>query len=118
MEAEVLRHHPAVLEDQHYLEQRPIGMAYEKARGYELIFRNAGLKDVEVSTHAMTFVSTNEEEWWRQMKQVGWDEILDNLEDDTVRKLREAIFKDLQLYRQAGGICFKKSVFYICGTKR
>jgi SAM-dependent methyltransferase len=117
MEEEILRHYPAILEDHDYLEQRPIGMAYEKALGYELIFRNAGFKDIEISSHAMTFVSTDEEEWWRQMRQLGWYSIMDKIEDDVLQKLKDAIFADLQAYKQADGIYFKKSVFHICGSR-
>ena len=117
MEEAVLRHHPAILEDHDYLEHRPIGMSYEKVQGYEIFLRNAGFRDIEISTHSMTFISTDEEEWWRQMRQVGWYNLLDKIEDNKLRELKDAIFNDLQTYKKTDGIHFKKSVFYICGRK-
>ena len=62
MEEKILQYYPAILKDSEYLERRPIGMAYEKAQGYESIFRSAGFKDIEISTHSMTFISSDEEE--------------------------------------------------------
>lgn len=117
MEEAILRHHPAILEDREYIERRPIGMSYEKAQGYELIFQSAGFKEIKVFTHSMTFVSTDEEEWWRQMREVGWDTLLKKIEDRMLQRLKELIFKDLQVYKKADGICFQKSAFYICGRK-
>jgi SAM-dependent methyltransferase len=117
MENAVLRYHPTILEDHDYLEQRPIGMSYEKVQGYELIFRKAGFRDIKISSHAMTFVSTNEEEWWMQMRQLGWSSFVDKIEDNKLRKLKDAIFNDLQTYKKIDGIHFRKAVFYICGRK-
>lgn len=117
MENEVLRHYPAMLENPDYLAERPVGMSYEKAEGYELIFRNAGFKDIEITSHSMTFVSTDEEEWWRQMRGLGWEDILDKIEESTQQRLKEAIFNDLQRFRRSEGICFNKSVFLITGHK-
>lgn len=117
MEDAILRHHPAILEDREYIQRRPIGMAYEKAQGYELIFRSAGFKEIEIFTYSMTFVSTDEEEWWRQMRQVGWDTLLEKIEDRVLQKLKDVIFDELQTYKKAEGICFRKSAFYVCGRK-
>ena len=120
MEEAVLRHYPAILQDREYLERRPIGMAYEKAAGYEIILRAAGFKDLEVSRESMTFVSTDEEEWWRQMEQVGWDSLIRKIESggaDRLQRVKEAIFADLASYRQEDGIHFDKVVFFVCGTK-
>ncbi len=117
MEEAILRHHPAILEDREYIERRPIGMAYEKAEGYELIFRNAGFKEIKVFTHSMTFVSTDEEEWWRQINRLGWDTLLEKIEDRKLQRLKELIFEDLQAFKKADGICFQKSAFYVCARK-
>ena len=120
MEEAIIRHYPAILEDRDYLEQRPIGMAYEKAAGYEIIFRTAGFREIEVFREAMTFVSTDEEEWWRQMLHIGWDSFLKKGENngaDEVKRIKEAIFEDLQPYKKADGIRFDKVVFYIRGVK-
>ena len=117
MEEAILQHYPAILEDREYINRRPIGMAYEKAQGYELIFRNAGFKEIELSTHSMTFVSTDEEEWWRQMRNLGWDTLLEKIEDRKLQRLKELIFKDLQAFKKTDGIYFQKSAFYICARK-
>jgi ubiquinone/menaquinone biosynthesis C-methylase UbiE len=120
MEEAIIRHYPAILEDREYLERRPIGMAYEKAEGYEIILRAAGFRDLEVSRESMTFVSTDEEEWWRQMEQVGWDSLIRRIESsgaDRLQRVKEAILTDLASYQQEDGIHFDKVVFFVCGTK-
>jgi ubiquinone/menaquinone biosynthesis C-methylase UbiE len=117
MEDAILRYHPAILEDREYIQHRPIGMSYEKAQGYELIFRSAGFKEIEILTHSMTFVSTDEEEWWRQMNHLGWDTLLAKIEDHRLRRLKELIFNDLQAFKKNDGICFQKSAFFVCARK-
>ena len=120
MEEAIIRHYPAILEDNEYLAERPIGMAYEKAEGYEIILRSAGFKEIEVVKETMTFISTDEEEWWRQMQHIDWDSITERIERNEpgqLRRIKEAIFKDLQYYKQADGIHFYKEVFFVCGVK-
>ena len=83
-----------------YLQERPIGMGYEKAQGYEIIFRAAGFRDIEVSREAAEFVSTDEEEWWRQMSSVGWDTLFAKIERndaDQLQCIKETIFKELRI---------------------
>lgn len=120
MEEAMIRHYPAILEDSEYLERRPIGMAYEKAAGYEIIFHRAGFRETQVLRETMTFVSTDEEEWWRQMQHLGWDSLTKKIEgdgSDRLQRVKEAIFEDLQRYRQADGIHFDKVVFFVSGLK-
>ncbi len=120
MEDAIIRHYPAILQDREYLERRPIGMSYEKARGYEIILRSAGFKGIEISREAMTFVSTDEEEWWRQMQHVGWESLTTKIgggDTDELQRVKEAIFEDLQSYKQADGFHFKKVVFFVRGVK-
>ena len=120
MEEAMIRHYPAILEDSEYLERRPIGMSYEKAAGYEIIFRQAGFREIQVLRETMTFVSTDEGEWWRQMQHLGWDSLTEKIERDgkeRLQRVKEAIFDDLQHYKQADGIHFDKSVFIVCGLK-
>lgn len=117
MEEEMVRHYPAILEDGEYLEERPIGMAYEKAEGYRIILQGAGFRDIEVCHETMTFVSTDEEELWRQVRQVGWDSLLDKIEAEQLQGVKQAIFEDLQRYRHADGIRFDKVVFFVSGVK-
>lgn len=120
MEEAIIRYYPAILEDSEYLEERPIGMAYEKAEGYEIIFQRAGFREIEIFRETMTFVSTDEEEWWRQMLHLGWDSFIQKIENDGTDQLprvKEAIFQDLQRYKKADGIHFDKVVFFVCGVK-
>jgi len=120
MEDAIIRHYPAILEDREYLERRPIGMAYEKAEGYEIIFQSVGFREIEIFREAMTFISTDEEEWWRQMQHLGWDSLIEKIENDgtdQLQRVKEAIFKALQRYKQADGIHFDKVVFFVCGVK-
>jgi len=120
MEEEMVRHYPAILEDSEYLERRPIGMAYEKAKGYRIILQSAGFRDIGSCQETLTCVSTDEEEWWRQMQNVGWDSLLEkigNQEPAGLRRAKQAILEDLQRYRQADGIHFDKVVFFVQGVK-
>jgi ubiquinone/menaquinone biosynthesis C-methylase UbiE len=120
MEAAILRHHPATMEDPEYKARRPIGMAYENQAGYEVILRNAGFKEIRFNIEKMTFVSTDEEEWWRQMQHIGWDSFLENIgnqDADHLEKLKAAIFTDLQPYKHADGIHFEKEVFFMHAEK-
>jgi ubiquinone/menaquinone biosynthesis C-methylase UbiE len=117
MEAKMIQHYPALLEDREYLEERPIGMAYEKIEGYEIILRDAGFTEIEAVKETMTFVSTNEEEWWRQMRGVGWETFLDKIETDELNRVKTAIFQDLQPYKRADGFYFNKDVFFVIGVK-
>ncbi|PWB50453.1 MAG: hypothetical protein C3F13_16000 [Anaerolineales bacterium] len=120
MEEAMIRHYPAILHDSEYIEQHPIGMAYEKPAGYEIILRQAGFREIEVRGESMTFVSTDEEEWWRQMQRLGWKSLLDRIElidANQFTRMKEAIFKDLQSCKQEDGLHFTKSVFYVKGIK-
>jgi hypothetical protein len=120
MEQAMLKHFPALLQDAEYLRRRPIGMSYEKAEGYRIIFHTAGFRDVRITKETAEFVSTDEEEWWRQMNQVGWESIIERIEQadiDQLHRIKHAIFTDLQPYKQEDGIHFSKTVFYISGVK-
>jgi ubiquinone/menaquinone biosynthesis C-methylase UbiE len=120
MEDAFIRHYPAILEDQEYIERHPIGMANENADGYEIILRAAGFRHIEISTEVAEFISTDEEEWWRQMREVGWRSFFEKLGKefpDRLLRIKEAIFEDLQPYKQSDGIHFTKSVFFVRGVK-
>lgn len=120
MEEAMLRHYPAILDDPEYLQRRPIGMAYEKVEGYEIILQQAGFREMEIFRERMTFVSTDEEEWWQQMQHLGWDSLTRKIENGgngRLQRVREAIFKDLQPYKLADGIHFDKAVFFVRALK-
>ena len=95
-------------------------MSYEKVTGYDIIFQTAGFRDIEVSREAVECVSTDEEEWWQQMANVGWDTLLEKIERKDAGQLiriKEAIFKELQPFKQPDGIHFTKRVFFVSGIK-
>jgi ubiquinone/menaquinone biosynthesis C-methylase UbiE len=120
MEQAVLRHYPAILQDDEYLKRHPIGMSYEKIEGYEIIFRSAGFREVECCRETMTFVSTDEEQWWAQMLEVGWKSLITKIKDqasDQLQRVKGAILRDLQQHKQADGIHFDKVVFFCSGVK-
>lgn len=120
MEAAMLRCYPGIVEDRKYLEQRPIGMAYEKPEGYEIILRSAGFSEITIIIEKMTFVSTDKEEWWRQMQHIGWDSFLERIgsqDADQLDRVKAAILADLQPYKHADGIHFEKEVFFVHAEK-
>ena len=119
MEEAILRYYPAILEDSEYLKRRPIGMAYEKVEGYEVILQEAGFSDIQVTRETKTFVSADEDEWWRQMRNLGWDPFIKKIEEvpDQLERVMGAIFGDLRPYKRADGIHFDKVVFFVRGVK-
>lgn len=120
MEDAIIRHFPTILDDQEYLQRRPIGMAYEKTEGYEVILRNAGFHEIRINKEQAAFVSTDEGEWWRQMMHLGWDTLIDDIKQAGIEQYesgKNAIFKELQQYKQPTGIHFTKTVFFLCGMK-
>jgi hypothetical protein len=54
------------------------------------------------------------------MQNIGWDSLFEKItinSADKLQKIKEAIFKDLQPYKQPDGIHFTKSIFFITGVK-
>jgi ubiquinone/menaquinone biosynthesis C-methylase UbiE len=120
MEAAMLRYYPALLQDGEYQQQRPIGAAYEKAQGYEIILRTAGFQDIEIYRETAEFVSTDEEEFWRAMQNVGWEPFFEKINKfgaEKLQRIKDAIFKDLQFFKQSDGIHFTKTALYASGVK-
>lgn len=117
MEEAILRHYPAILDDPEYQAEHPIGMSYEKPEGYEIIFRAAGFHEIEVARERMTFVSTDEEEWWQQMMHLGWESLIGKIDPGKLQNLKEAVFRDLQSFRHANGLYFDKVVMFVNGVK-
>jgi ubiquinone/menaquinone biosynthesis C-methylase UbiE len=117
MEDAVVHHYPEILEDEEYLRRRPIGMAYEKAEGYQVILESAGFRQIEVEREKRTFISTDEEEWWRQMLYLGWESLIEKMDAERLSDVKDAIFRELQIFKQEAGIHFDKAVFYVKGVK-
>jgi len=117
MEDAVLRHYPEILEDAEYIRRRPIGMAYEKAGGYQVILENAGFREIKVSKVRETFVSTDEQEWWQQMLHLGWDSLIKKIDEERLSEVKSAIFSDLTPVKREDGLGFDKLVFFVSGVK-
>ena len=117
MEEAFVRHYPAILDDDEYLRRRPIGMAYEKAQGYQIILRSAGFKEIKAIQEEMVFVSSDEEEWWRQMRYVGWDSLHIKIEANQLESVKQAIFDELHPHKRIDGIHYAKQVFFVSGVK-
>ena len=121
MEETILRHYPEILQDPEYQKRRPIGMAYEKVKGYELILRTAGFSDIKTSTEKAECISTDEEEWWQQMLSVGWESIIEKIKQrnpDRLQQIKESVFIDIQSHKRNDGIHFEKTVFFVSCVKR
>jgi SAM-dependent methyltransferase len=120
MEDAFIRNFPALAEDKDYIEERPIGMANENTEGYHLILKDAGFKNIEVFNERAEFVSASEEVWWEQMRAVGWHRFFKKVGcngAETLTKIKESIFRELQTHKRPDGIYFMKSVFIISGRK-
>ncbi len=120
MEEAIIRHYPSILSDREFLTCRPIGYSREGAEGYKVILKNAGFGDIEVIDETLECVSTDEEEWWEQMRQVRWHHFFKKIENegiDRLQRLKQDVFRDLQQHRGTEGIHFTKSVVFVFGTK-
>jgi SAM-dependent methyltransferase len=120
MEDSMLRHYPELLQDVEYLEHRPIGMAYEKIEGYNIILRAAGFVDIDLMTETAEFISTDEEEWWQQMEAVGWKSLFEKIkltDSKEFYRIKESILRDLAPFKYLDGIHFTKSVFFVSAIK-
>jgi SAM-dependent methyltransferase len=120
MEEAMLRYCPSLLKDDEYLRRRPIGMSYEKAVGYEVILHTAGFGDIDYVSESAEFISTDEEEWWRQMEAVGWESLFEKIkltDSKEFYRIKESILRDLALFKYLDGIHFTKSVFFVSAVK-
>jgi len=120
MEEAFIRNYPPLGEDKDYIEDRPIGMAMENPEGYQMILKDAGFKNIEIFNEEAEFVSATEEDWWEQMRSVGWARFFKKVEiegAETLTRIKEAIFRELQAHKHLDGICFTKSVFIITARK-
>jgi hypothetical protein len=54
------------------------------------------------------------------MRHVGWDSLIEKIGNngtDELQRVKRAIIKDLQDYKQADSIHFEKGVFFVSGVK-
>ena len=93
----------------------------ENAKGLESILRKGGCQDIEIITETAEFVSTDEEEWWRQMWRAGWRQHIGQVtraDSDKLEWLKERVFEDLQQHKHNDGIHFSKTVLFAFGRKK
>ena len=121
MEKIFVRHWPSILSDREFTEHRPIGYSRESAEGYDIILKSAGFKNIEILHEKADLVSTDEQEWWEQVRRLGWERYFKRIENEGPGKLprfKEAVFEDLEHHKHMDGIHFTKSVLFASGTKQ
>jgi SAM-dependent methyltransferase len=121
MEEMFLRHFPSIASDHEKdVGRRPLVYSKESTEGFQKILRNGGFEAIEIFKEKAEFVSTDEEEWWEQMRRVGWYRYFERIEgvsSEELHRFKKAVFSALHHYKQADGIHFTKSVFFVFGTK-
>lgn len=121
LEEKLLRQFPSLASDRDVgTGSNPLVYSRENPEGYRAILKNAGFKAIEFYKEEVEFSSTDEEEWWEQMRHLGWEFYFDRLEEmgsNTLQTFKESVFIDLEKYKHPDGILFTKSVFYACGKK-
>ena len=130
IEEAIIRHYPAILDDGEFIRRRPIGYSRENATGYEKILRSAGFTKIEFRQEVVDCVSRDEEEWWEQIRNLGWgrfftatvDQISGNQgsrqqAQNRLEVLKPAILADLRHRKQADGYHFDKRVLFVAGKK-
>ena len=120
MESAMEKYYPALLSDIEYQQERTIGMAHENAHGYEIIFHSAGFRQIQVTTQETDCISTDEQEFWRQMEHLGWDVFftkIETVDKTSLQEIKQAIFQDIQNHKHSDGIHFVKRVFYVTAIK-
>lgn len=120
MEAAITRHYPAIMEDEGYLAERPVGMAYENSPGYRTILESAGFQEITVAKERVTCITADGETWWQQMLHLGWEPFIDRIEErepEELARVKEAVLADLQPYKHPDGIRFDKLVLFVQGVK-
>lgn len=121
LEEKLIREFPSLASDDiSFTGRNPLVYSRETSEGYSAILSKAGFKAIELYYEKAEFYSTNEEEWWEQMRHVGWDRYFGRLEKmgaNMLQVFKESVFKDLEKYKHPDGIHFTKSVLYAIGEK-
>ncbi|MGD8545049.1 MAG: hypothetical protein PVH12_02635, partial [Candidatus Bathyarchaeota archaeon] len=65
-------------------------------------------------TESQVFLFKDEEEWWKEMVNSGWQPHLQKIEDQGVKldEFKQKIFKELQVYKRHDGIPFTLSALF------
>lgn len=121
LEEKLIRQFPSLVSDREKgAGSDPLVYSRENPEGYGAILQNAGFKTIEFNKEKVELCSTDEEEWWEQMRHLGWQLYFDRLEkmgSNTLQTFKKSVFKDLEHYKHPDGIHFTKSVFYAYGEK-
>ena len=81
------------------------------------------LAEFEIACETLDCVNAGpeaKEAWWEQMRSVGWEAPLDQVEAlgaDRLAGFKEAVFHALDRQMRADGLHFAKSVSFVFGTK-
>jgi len=88
--------------------------------GLRILLSEAGFTNSTVITEEKEFAYPNEEQWWADMRESGWDDHLKKIEDMGPGKLevfkKEALRK-VQIYKKEQCIPFTVAVRFAFGTK-
>ena len=98
----------------------PAVYSRETATGYQTVLESAGFKEIEIFREQADFVSSDEETWWRMMKNVGWREyveIVKRQDEARLEAFKKQVFKNLQQFKDKDGIHFGKRVIIASAGK-
>ena len=87
----------------------------------ERMLYDAEFENVRTLTEHVDLVFTDEEEWWREMWDIGWRHHVKEIEtkgENQLERFKEYCFEALQDYGKGDGLSFVESVVFGFGTKR
>jgi SAM-dependent methyltransferase len=78
-----------------------------------------GFTDITVITESQEFAFKDEEQWWADMRESGWEDHLKKLEERgyTLEALKKEAFEGLQKYKRSHRFPFTVTVHFAFGTK-
>ncbi|MGD2073286.1 MAG: class I SAM-dependent methyltransferase, partial [Candidatus Thorarchaeota archaeon] len=92
----------------------------ETAEGWRTILETAGFVDIQTLIEHYDCVYLSEEEWWNEVMDLDWKEVMDDLEQKgsvTVSALKEEVFEMLQNYKNSDGIHQTRDAIMAFGIK-
>jgi ubiquinone/menaquinone biosynthesis C-methylase UbiE len=83
------------------------------------LLSEAGFTDITIITESHEFAFKDEEQWWADMRESGWENHLKKLEESgcTLEAFKEEAFKGLQKYKRLNRFPFTVAVRFAFGTK-
>lgn len=118
----------ALLEDMEYMAEcvnqyLPVNRqdVYHQSTPEELrnLLCEAGFENITVVRENQEFVYKDEEEWWEEMLDSGWQHYVEKIKNvaGDAEEFKKEAFEGLQVYRRADGISFTLSVLFAFCTK-